>query len=122
MAEQATFGRRKVVSPPPPPPARKPVQPEASSPQLEAFAASVRAARASDAAEFAEWRREQLPRRLLVVLVGLALLAPGLICIVIQAPWWLSLGLEAAGLAANAWLRYERRRQASAIAAWEPDR
>jgi hypothetical protein len=57
----------------------------------------------------------------LVILVGLVLMAPGLVCFASQAPWWLSLGLEAAGLIANGWLRQERRRQAAAIAAWAPE-
>jgi hypothetical protein len=118
MAQQPTFGRRGVGSPAL---ARAPVRPEPSSPELDAFAASVRGAGASDAAEFARWRRDQAPRRLLVVVVGLALLTPGLVCVVAQAPWWVSLSLEAAGLTANGWLRRERRRQASAIVAWTPD-
>jgi hypothetical protein len=88
---------------------------------MDAFAASIRDADGSDVAEFARWRRSQVPRRLLIILVGLALLAPGLVCVALQAPWWVSLGLEAAGLAANGWLRRERRRQASAIAAWAPE-
>ena len=118
MAEQATFGRRSVRSPGP---ARAPRRPEPSSPELEAFAASLRDAHTSDVAEFARWRRRQFPRRLLMIVVRLSLLAPGLACFLAQAPWWVSLGLEAAGLAANGWLRRERRRQASAIAAWTPD-
>jgi hypothetical protein len=88
---------------------------------LDAFAASVRNAEASDVAEFARWRSEQFPRTLLMILVRFALLTPGLVCFVVQAPLWVSLGLEAAGIAANGWLRRERRRQASAIAAWTPD-
>ncbi|MGZ3371220.1 MAG: hypothetical protein ACXWK1_19905 [Caulobacteraceae bacterium] len=121
MAQQVTFGRRGVRSPTPAPsPIRTPDRPEPSSPELEAFAASIKDAELSDAAEFARWRRQQYPRRLLIILVGLALLAPGLVCFVVQAPLWVSLGLEAAGLFANGWLRQERRRQASAIAAWTP--
>lgn len=116
MAERVTFGRRSV-----PAPERKASRPETSNPQLEAFAASVRDAKASDVAEFARWRRERLPRMLLMILLRFALLTPGLICFAFQAPWWSSLGLEAVGLAANAWLRQERRRQASEIAAWTPD-
>jgi hypothetical protein len=88
---------------------------------LEAFAASVRDAQARDVEEFARWRRQQAPRRLLMLLVRLALLTPGLVCFALHAPWWVSLSLEAVGLAANGWLRGERRRQASAIAAWTPD-
>jgi hypothetical protein len=126
VAEQVTFGRRGVRPPaaepaPEPAPARAPDRPEPSSADLEAFAASVRAAKASDVAAFARWRREQLPRRLLIILLRFALLTPGVICILAQAPWWVSLGLEGTGLAANVWLRQERRRQASAIAAWTPE-
>jgi hypothetical protein len=118
MAEQATFGRRSVRAPAP---ARTPGRPEPSNPELEAFAASVRDGQASDVAEFARWRREQFPRTLLMILVRFALLAPGLACFAFHAPLWVSLGLEVAGLVANGWLRRERRRQASAIAAWTPD-
>ena len=120
MTQQATFGRRGVRSSPPPS-ARTPDPLEPSNPEVDAFAATLRDAEPSDAAEFARWRRDQLPRRLAIVLVGLALMTPGLVCFVVQAPWWVSVGLEAAGLAANGWLRRERRRQASAIAAWAPD-
>jgi len=120
MAEPVTFGRRKVP-PPPATPVRGAVPPQASSADLEAFAASIRASKASDVEEFARWRREQTPRRLLMLLARFALLAPGLICFALHAPWWVSTSLEVAGLAANAWLRRERRRQASAIAAWTPE-
>ena len=128
MTQQVTFGRRGVRPPAPEPapapasaPAREPVRVEPSSPELEAFAASIRQARASDVAEFAQWRRDQRPRRVLIIVLRFALLTPGLVCFLFQAPWWISLGLEAAGLAANGWLRRERRRQASAIAGWSPD-
>ena len=102
--------------------ARTPDRLQAWSPQLEAFVASLTDAEPSEAAEFARWRRRQLPNRLLVVVLGLALMAPGLICFAVQAPWWVALGLEAAGVAANVWLRRERRRNAAAIAGWAPDR
>jgi hypothetical protein len=98
--------------------ARTPDRLEAWSPQLEAFVASLKDAEPSEAAEFARWRRRQFPRRLLIILLSLALLAPGVVCFAVQAPLWVSLTVEAAGLAANAWLRRERRRTASAIAAW----
>ena len=120
MAEQVTFGRRGVLTPSPA--ARAPDQLEAWSPQLEAFVASLKDAAPSEAAEFARWRQQQLPNRLLVFVLGVALLAPGLICFLFHAPWWISLGAEATGFAANAWLRHERRRSAAAIAAWAPDR
>ena len=119
MAQQVTFGRRGVRAPTPVQPP-EPRRLEPSSPDVEAFAASLRDSKLSDAAEFARWRRDQLPRRLLMILVSLALMAPGLVCFAVKAPWWVSLVLEGAGLAAGVWLRRERRRQASAIAAWEP--
>jgi hypothetical protein len=118
MPEQVTFGRRAGL---PPAPARPQRQPEPSSPELEAFAASIRDEEGGDVAEFARWRRDQAPRRLLLILVRFALLTPGLVCFVAHAPLWVSLGLEAAGIAANGWLRRERRRQASEIAAWAPE-
>jgi hypothetical protein len=124
MAEQVTFGRKNVRPPEPAPapePASTQVQPEASNPELEAFAASIRDSKASDVEAFAEWRREQAPRRLLMLLLRFALLTPGLVCFAFHAPLWLSIGLEVAGVAANAWMRGERRRQASAIAAWEAE-
>jgi hypothetical protein len=120
MAEPVTFGRRKAL-PSAPVPAQTPGRPELPSPDLEAFAASIRNAQGSDVEAFARWRREQAPRRLLMLLARFALLTPGLLCFALHAPWWVSTGLEAAGLAANAWLRRERRRQASAIAAWTPE-
>ena len=119
MTQQVTFGRRGLRATTPAP-ARQPVQPEPSSQHLDAFVASLRESKPSDAAEFARWRRDQLPRRLLMVAVSLALMAPGAFCFAFKAPWWISLGLEAAGVAGGIWLRRERRRQASAIAAWEP--
>jgi hypothetical protein len=119
MAQQETFGRKAPQSAAPKP-VRRPDGPEPLSPELAAFAKSIRSARDSDVDEFARWRREQLPRRLSVILVGIALMTPGLVCLIAQAPLWVSLGLEAAGLAANVWLRHERRRQASDIAGWTP--
>ena len=122
MVQQATFGRRGIRSPTPTSaPVRAPGLLEPSSPELDAFAATIKDAELSDVAEFARWRRRQFPRRLLIILVGLGLMAPGLVCLIVRAPLWVSLSLEAAGLAANGWLRRERRRQASAIAAWAPD-
>jgi hypothetical protein len=126
MAEQVTFGRRRpnpqeAAPAPAPAPAPAQAQPETSSADLEAFAASIRNARASDVDEFVQWRRDQLPRRTLMILVSLALLAPGIICFAVQAPWWVSMSLEVAGLAANVWLRRARRSQAAAIAEWTPE-
>ena len=52
--------------------------------------------------------------------VGLALMSPGLVCFLIQAPLAASIGLEIAGGLANAWLRRERQRHLRAIASWTP--
>jgi hypothetical protein len=121
VAQQVTFGRRSALTPTPAP-VRAPDRLEAWSPQLEAFVASLKDAEPSEAAEFARWRQQQLPNRLLVIVLGLALLAPGLVCFLIKTPLWVSLCVEAAGFVANAWLRHVRRRNASAIAGWAPDR
>jgi hypothetical protein len=117
VAQPATFGRRGL---PPKASSQAPGRLEPLSPELEAFAASLKDAEFSDTKEFARWRRNQLPRRLLMILVRVAFMAPGLICFADQAPWWVSSGFEVAGLFANGWLVRERRRQTSAIAAWTP--
>ena len=117
MAEQLTFGRRRVAVQAPPQPVYRLEDP---NPQLEAFRASLKSAPLSEDAEFAQWRRRQRPRRLMVILVGVAFLAPGVICFIFQAPWWVSLGLEIAGFAATDWRRRERKRQSKEIAAWTP--
>jgi len=122
MAEQQTFGQRRA--PQPSQGAMRPARPipvaEPDSPELEAFRASLKDLRPGQDAEFAQWRRAQSPRRLLLFLVGAAFLAPGAICFALQAPWWVSLGLELAGFAANAWRRRERQRLSQDIAAWTP--
>jgi hypothetical protein len=93
---------------------------EPDSPELQAFRASLKDIRPGEDAEFAQWRRAQRPQRLLVFLVSLVFLAPGAVCFVLQAPWWVSLGLELAGFAANDWRRRERKRLAQAITDWTP--
>jgi hypothetical protein len=117
MAEQATFGRRALsarVS------ARDPYDVDHLSPEAEAFLATLNDRPPEARADFANWRRAQRPRRLLVVLVGAAFMAPGLFCFLFQAPWWLSIGLSLAGVGVNGWLRRERQSQAKAIAGWTP--
>ena len=51
-------------------------------------------------------------------ILGLAFLSPGLLCLVIQAPLSLSVGLEIAGVVINVWLRRERKRRRNEILAW----
>lgn len=124
MAEHRTFGRRRAPQPytawaRPPQPRPIPVT-EPDSPELRAFRASLKTPNPGQDAEFVQWRRAQGPQRLLVILVGVVFLAPGAICFAFQAPWWVSLSLELAGLAANAWRRRERRRLAREVTAWTP--
>ncbi|HVY34592.1 MAG TPA: hypothetical protein VG960_09235 [Caulobacteraceae bacterium] len=117
MAEQATFGRRSAQGQPAPRPAR---DAEQLSPQAEAFLAAMGDGQGDEVAAFSQWRRAQQPRRLLLIAVGAAFVAPGLLCFVFQAPWWVSIGLSVAGVGVNGWLRSERQRQAREIAAWTP--
>ena len=68
---------------------------------------------------FAAWRRTQQGRRYVAWLVSFALLCPGVLCFIFNAPTSVSLGLEALGMAASYWLRRERKRHLSEIATWE---
>ena len=54
-----------------------------------------------------------------MALATAAFMSPGLVCLLLQAPLGVSLGVEALGLAINAWIRRERRRRLSEITAWE---
>ena len=123
MVEPNTFGRRaapqlraKLPASPHPStttPAADPITPEA-----EAFRATLAASRLPSSA-FDDWRRSQLGRQALTTAVALAFLSPGLLCFAFNAPLELSIGLELAGFAVNAWLRRERRRRRAEILAWE---
>jgi hypothetical protein len=95
---------------------------EPSSEALEALRASLKAEppRGDDHA-FDAWLRAQRWRRWRLIGVRLAFLAPGLFCFLLQAPGWVSLGVEGAGLVANAWMRTERKKQASEIAGWSAE-
>ena len=116
MPEQITFGRRRT----PVPAVSARIDPEALSPEAEAFRAELAASRMAVDEEFATWRRSQRPRRFGFILLSVLLLAPGLICFVLDAPWQASMGLEAAGFACAAWVRKERRRRIGEIAGWAP--
>lgn len=117
MAQQATFGRRAVSAPVH---ARNAYDVEHLSPEAEAFLATLNQRPADARDDFADWRRAQRPRRLIVIAVGAAFMSPGLFCFLFQAPWWLSIGLSLAGVGVNGWLRRERQSQAKAIAGWTP--
>lgn len=112
-----TFGRRPVPSATV---SRVSCDAEQLSPRAEAFLAAMGDGQGDEVAVFTQWRRAQQPRRLLLIAVGAAFVAPGLLCFVFQAPWWVSIGLSVAGVGVNGWLRSERQRQAREIAAWTP--
>ena len=124
MSEQTSFGRRQAPQsagtpqPRPAPPARESRGPQALSPDAEAFRAQLKETPAAEPS-FAAWRRSQQGRRYLIWLVSAALLCPGVLCFIFNAPTSVSLGLEALGMAANYWLRRERKRHLSEIATWE---
>jgi len=120
------FGRREAVialSPPRPltraADRRALPSTEQESPQIEAFRAELAASRGAPTSEFAAWRRSQLADRVLSWTVAVVFLSPGLLCFLLQAPVGDSIGLEIAGIVANAWVRYRRRQRLKAIVAWE---
>lgn len=117
MSQPTTFGRRQSLTQPS---SFAPVlDPGALSPEAEAFRQQLGAQRASASSDFGAWRRSQGPRRAFAWFLGLALMAPGLICFALDAPWVVSGGLELLGLATNAWLRRERRLHIASIARWD---
>ncbi|HUO21853.1 MAG TPA: hypothetical protein VMU59_04990 [Caulobacteraceae bacterium] len=126
MAGSRTFGRKGLTHAAPPSARRAPaVREEAPNPQLDAFRASLKAGPSADAAgedqAFEAWLRARRARRWLLIGVRLAFLMPGLFCFLGNAPVWVSLAMEGAGLFANAWIKTERVRQAREIATWTPD-
>jgi hypothetical protein len=116
VASETTFGRKHAPDASSP---RETPGPRQLSPQAEAFRASLKAAPISVEEDFSEWRKAQRSRRLMTWIVALALTSPGLLCFLLQAPLSVSIALEIAGMAANAWLRHERRKHLRAISAWE---
>ena len=117
MAPGTTFGRKRAASAAAPGNLRVP---QTLSPQAEAFRASLRRTPSDADEDFANWRRATRPRRWMAWAIGLALMSPGLLCFVFQAPLSVSIGLEIAGGVANTWLRRERRRHLRAITNWDP--
>ena len=117
MATGTTFGRKREPSAAAP---RNLRVPETLSPQAEAFRAQLRSNPNDAVKDFADWRRATRPRRWMAWAIGLALMSPGLLCFVFQAPLSVSIGLEIAGGVVNAWLRRERRRHLRAITNWDP--
>jgi hypothetical protein len=123
MTATQTFGRRRA---PAPPPRSGPASPLPAvgglSPKAEAFLAELAAERTAEGADFASWRRGERGRRMAGWAVSLISFAPGLVSLAIDAPLWLSLGLEAAAVFGNIWLRRERWRRMREIVAWKDPR
>lgn len=116
MTGDTSFGRRRVLGTP------RPYEiPTAHdlTPEAEAFRAALAAGRSDPSRDFSDWRRAQRSRRLIAWVLGFALLSPGVLCFLFQAPLPISIALELAGIAVNGWLRRERRRHLRAVAAWE---
>ena len=110
MPEARPFGRRQAPA----------VDPTDLSPAAEAFRTELERLQ-PDGDAFTAFQRA---RRMRVArLWGLRLLfcAPGVVCLAVGAPNWLSGILEALGVGVGMWIRGERRRQLNEIAAWEPE-
>jgi hypothetical protein len=118
VSDQNSFGRRKpVVSAV----LRSTASQTALSPDAEAFLAKLAAERPAAQSGFAQWMGERRARRTLAWIVGLALLCPGALSFIFNAPAYVSIGLEVMGVVTNVWLRRERRRHLNEIASWEPE-
>ena len=89
------------------------------SPRVEAFRAQFASTEPAPSNTFAGWRKAQRAGVLMSWTLTLVFLSPGLLCFLLQAPLGLSIGIEALGLAINAWLRRNRRQRLSAIVDWE---
>jgi hypothetical protein len=121
MTGPVTFGRKTAAPASAPRLAPRPApQSNDLSPEAEAFRARLKRDGAVEASEFSGWLRANQGRRWLAWTLGLALMAPGVLCFAFQAPGEVSGGLEVLGVAGNWWLRRERRRRLKEIASWTP--
>ncbi len=91
----------------------------ALSPEAEALRAQLAAGRDETEPSFADWRRSQRGGQVFAWVMTFALLSPGVLCFLFQAPIQVSSGLEVVGMIANWWLRRERWRRLRDIAAWD---
>ncbi len=126
--QQAPFGRRSTAQVPrpalprssavsaPPGLTREPVE---LSPEAEAFRREIAAGRLKDGDAFANWRKAQRGRRLLAWVLSLLLMAPGVICFIMDAPVGVSAVVEVGGMALGWWLRRERKRFLQQISTWQ---
>ena len=117
MAHERVFGRR---SPTHAAALRSPTDVGPLSPVAEYVRAAPEAQDYSATSDFADWRRAQRGRWLAAWAVGLLFISPGLLCFLVHAPLGLSVAMEVAGVAANAWVRRERKRRLQEIVQWEP--
>lgn len=114
MSDPIAFGRRALAAP-----KRSIAGAAILDPASEAFRAQLAAESSAPSTALADWRRSHRGRLILTWLIGLAVMSPGALCFLFQTPLSVSIGLEALGLAVNAWLRRERRRRLREIVAWE---
>lgn len=117
MAHERVFGRRGSTQAAV---RRSSVEIGALSPVADYVSVLPEAPQRSATADFADWRRAQRSRWLAAWALGLLFVSPGLVCFLVHAPLGLSLAMEVAGVAANAWVRRERRRRLQAIVQWDP--
>ncbi len=121
-----TFGRRAPAAAAPAPvpahaaPARAAPGPIALGPAAERFRASLETVPSPPLDDFARWKRGRTAGRLGAWVATFALLSPGVICFVVQAPNAVSTMVEVLGIGANWWLRRRRQAHLAAIRAWEP--
>jgi len=117
LAHENVFGRRGSANGPP---LHPPTKVETSRPAAEYVRSAPDKQDRSTTSDFADWRRGQRGRWLAAWALGLLFVSPGLLCFLFQAPLGLSVVMEVAGVAANAWVRRERRRRLQEIVQWDP--
>lgn len=119
MSGQIQFGRRAASTFQPAPVFG--AAPQSLSPEAEAFRAELAAERRQSGAGFDDWLHTQRTRRRVAWVLTFALLCPGVLCFVFNAPGYVSGGLEAVGVGVNIWLRIDRRRHLKEITNWDSE-
>ncbi len=119
MPASSSFGRRQAPAPPPVRAAPRPAPPAASSlsAEAEAFRAQLAGSSADRTSPLDDWRRSRRGRQIAVWVVTLASLAIGPVSFELETPLSVSIVLEVAAIAANIWLRRERRNRLREIVA-----
>src|SRR5262249_9322655 len=80
-------------------------------PRAEALRPKIARDRATAEPTFEDWKRKTAARQRLAMAILLLSSIPGVIAMLVHAPLWLSLALEAAAVLGNVWLRRERFRR-----------